>query len=100
MGLTAGIARKHTGQEAQYAVRYRDMEKVDLEAAREAVCEWLDQHPTGTLAQMAEDLKPRYPDFPEEMAIVLRGCMAAELRRRTMSSAFIPVTIEAPGTLL
>ncbi len=76
------------------------MENVDLAAAREAVCEWLDQHPTGTLVQMAEDLKPRYPDFPEEMAIVLRGIMAAELRRRIMPSALIPVTTEAPGTLL
>jgi hypothetical protein len=32
---------------------------------------------------MAEDLKYRYLAHPDEMAIVLRGMMAAELRRRT-----------------
>jgi hypothetical protein len=64
-------------------MRYRDMERIDLDAAREAVCAWLDEHQHGTLAQMAEDLKWRYPAFPDEMAVVLRGMMAAELRRRT-----------------
>jgi hypothetical protein len=32
---------------------------------------------------MADDLKHRYPAHPDEMAIILRGMMAAELRRRT-----------------
>jgi hypothetical protein len=32
---------------------------------------------------MASDLKGHYPDHPEEMAVVMRGVMAAELRRRT-----------------
>jgi hypothetical protein len=32
---------------------------------------------------MASDLKGNYPDHPEDMAVVLRGMMAAELRRRT-----------------
>lgn len=59
------------------------MESVDLAVARAAVCEWLDRHPGGTLASMAEDLKCRYQEFPDEMAIVLRGMMAAELRRTT-----------------
>ena len=59
------------------------MERIDLDAAREAVCAWLDEHHDGTLAQMAEDLKCRYPAYPDEMAVVLRGMMAAELRRRT-----------------
>ena len=65
------------------AMRYRDMEKIDLDAARKAVCAWLDEHQDGTLAQMADDLKWRYPAYPDEMAVVLRGMMAAELRRRT-----------------
>ncbi len=69
------------------------MERVDLDAARKAVCAWLDEHPEGALAQMAEDLKTRYPDFPEEMAVVLRGLMAAELRRRT--SPAVPAVIAA-----
>jgi hypothetical protein len=59
------------------------MEKIDLDAARRAVCAWLDKHQDGTLAQMADELKHRYPDHPEEMAVVLRGMMAAEMRRRT-----------------
>ena len=63
------------------------MESVDLDAARIAVREWLDRHSAGTLAQMAEDLKTSYPDYPDEMAIVLRGMMAAELRRRTSLAA-------------
>jgi hypothetical protein len=64
-------------------MRYRDLEAIDLDAAREAVCAWLDEHQNGTLAQMAEDLKCRYPEHPEEMAVILRGMVAAELRRRT-----------------
>jgi len=64
-------------------MRYRDMDAIDLDAARKAVCAWLDEHHNGTLAQMADDLKYRYPAHPDEMAIVLRGMMAAELRRRT-----------------
>jgi hypothetical protein len=46
---------------------------------------------------MAEDLKTRYPDFPEEMAVVLRGMMAAELRHRTAPSAVSPVAAETVG---
>ena len=64
-------------------MRYRDLEAIDLDAARKAVCAWLDEHQGGTLAQMAEDLKRRYPAHPDEMAVILRGMMAAELRRRT-----------------
>jgi hypothetical protein len=64
-------------------MRYRDVEAVDLDAARKAVCAWLDEHQGGTLAQMAEDLKCRYPAHPDEMAAILRGMIAAELRRRT-----------------
>ena len=59
------------------------MEAIDLGAARKAVCLWLDEHQGGTLAQMAEDLKCRYPAPPDEMAVILRGMMVAELRRRT-----------------
>jgi hypothetical protein len=68
------------------------MERIDLDAARKAVCAWLDEHQDGTLAQMAEDLKWRYPAYPEEMAVVLRGMMAAELRHRTR-----PENVSAPG---
>jgi hypothetical protein len=64
-------------------MRYRDLEAVDLGAARKAICAWLDEHQGGTLAQMAEDLKRRYPAHPDEMAVILRGMMAAELPRRT-----------------
>ena len=64
-------------------MRYRDLDGIDLGAARKAVCTWLDEHQDGTLAQMAEDLKGRYPAHPDEMAVILRGMMAAELRRRT-----------------
>lgn len=66
------------------------MEAIDFGAARMAVCAWLDEHHDGTLAQMADNLKSRYPAHPDEMAIVLRGMMAAELRRRTR-----PETISA-----
>ena len=63
-------------------MRYRDLEVVDLDAARKAVYAWLDEHRGSTLAQMAEDLKWRYPAHPDEMAVILRGMMVAELRRR------------------
>jgi hypothetical protein len=68
-------------------MRYREIEATDLGAARKAVCAWLDEHHGGTLAQMAEDLKCRYSAHPEEMAVILRGMMAAELRRRTRSDS-------------
>lgn len=58
------------------------MEAIDLGAARKAVCAWLDEHQGGTLAQMAEDLKRHYQAYPDGMAVILRGMMAAELRRR------------------
>jgi hypothetical protein len=67
-------------------MRYRDMEHVDLDTARQSVSTWLDEHPSGSLMEMADELKRNYPAFPEEMAIVLRGMMAAELRRRTSPS--------------
>ena len=59
------------------------MEAVDLGAARKAVSAWLDKNQGGTPAQMAKDLKGRYPAHPDEMAVILRGMMVAELRRRT-----------------
>ena len=46
------------------------MEAVDFDAARKAVCAWLDEHQGGTLAQMAEDLKWRYLVNPDEMAVI------------------------------
>jgi hypothetical protein len=64
-------------------MRYRESEAIDLDAARNAVCAWPDEHQDGTLAQMAEDLKCRYSAHPDEMAVILRGMMTAELRRRT-----------------
>ena len=64
-------------------MRYRELGAIDLGAARKAVCVWLDEHQDGTLAQMAEDLKSRYPEHPDDMAVILRGMMAAELGRRT-----------------
>jgi hypothetical protein len=63
-------------------MRYRDIEAIDLGVARKAVCAWLEEHQGGTLAQMAEDLKCRYPEHPDEIAVILRGMMIAELRRR------------------
>jgi hypothetical protein len=41
-------------------MRYRDVEAIDLDATRKAVCAWLDEHQDGTLAQLAEDLKCLY----------------------------------------
>ncbi len=73
-----------------WPVRYRDIEKIDLNAARKAVSAWLDEHQDGTLALMADELKHRYPDCPEDMAVVLRGMMAAELRRQTQLGVASP----------
>ena len=75
-------SRRESGV-GRYAMRYRELEAIDLDAARKAVRAWLDEHQDGTLAQMADDLKRRYPAHPDEMAVILRGMMAAELRRRT-----------------
>jgi hypothetical protein len=58
-------------------VRYRDLDGIDLDAAREKVRQWMLAHPGGTPAQMTADLKDGYPQFPEHMAVVLRGLMAA-----------------------
>lgn len=40
---------------------------------------------------MAGDLKRRYPAHPDEMAVILRGMMAAELRRRTQPESGLTV---------
>ena len=77
------VRRRRASGAGRWAMRYRDLEGIDLGAARKAVRVWLDENQGGTLAQMAEDLKRRYPAHPDEMAMVLRGMMAAELRRRT-----------------
>ena len=53
------------------------MDRIDLDAAREKVRQWMLAHPGGTPDQMAADLKGGYPQFPEHMAVVLRGIMAA-----------------------
>ena len=58
-------------------MRYRDLDGIDLDAAREKVRQWMLAHPGGTPAQMAADLQGGYPQFPEHMAVVLRGLMAA-----------------------
>ena len=90
-----GAVGSGTGRGAALSgrVRYRDMEKIDPDAAREAVCAWLDEHRDGTLAQMVDELKHRYPDYPEEMTVVLRGMMAAELRRRTQPGVTLPTGV-------
>jgi len=69
-------------ESGRWTMRYRDMDAIDLAAARKAVCAWLDEHQGGALAQMAEDLECRYPAHPDEMAVILRGMMGAELRWR------------------
>jgi hypothetical protein len=58
-------------------VRYRDLDHIDLDAATEKVRQWMLAHLGGTPAQMAADLKDGYPQYPEHMAVVLRGLMAA-----------------------
>jgi hypothetical protein len=75
-------------------MRFRDMERIDVDTARKEVCAWLDEHQHGALAQMAEDLKHHYGRHSEEMAVVLRGIMAAELRRRTATQAVPAVSAE------
>jgi hypothetical protein len=69
------------------------MEHIDLGTARKAVCAWLDEHTDGMLAQMADELKHRYPQYPEEMAVLLRGMMAAELRRGTQLGIAAPAGV-------
>ena len=93
---TGSRNRRQRGRDAgRWTMRYRDMDAIDLGAARNAVCEWLDEHLDGTPAQLAEDLRCRYPAHPDEMAVILRGVMAAELRRRTR-----PGTISTGGVSL
>jgi len=57
-------------------VRYRDMARVDLDAAGQKVRDWLLAYPSGTPEQMAGDLKGEYGEHAEAMAIVLRDIMA------------------------
>jgi len=66
----------------RWPVKYRDMKNIDLGVARRAICAWLD-YQGGTLAQMADELKHRCPDHPKQVAVALRGMIAAELRQRT-----------------
>jgi hypothetical protein len=74
------------------------MERVDLAAARRLVNAWLDEHPDGSLGQMADDLKMHYPDHPDDMAVVLRGLMVAELRHRISRSPEVPqIPPQQPG---
>jgi hypothetical protein len=47
----------------------------------------LDEHKDGTLAQMADELKHRYPDYPEEMAVACETGLAGKIRARQQSSA-------------
>ena len=82
-GMGGRIRRRRGSGVGRWAMRYRDFVAIDLGAARKAVCAWLDEHQDGTLAQMAENLKGRYLVCPDEMAMILRGMMAAELRRQT-----------------
>ena len=57
-------------------MRFRDMERIDMDAVREKVRAWMTAHPDGTPDQMAADLKGEYGEFAEDMAIVLRSFMA------------------------
>jgi len=67
------------------------MERVDQDAARRLVSAWLDEHTDGTLEQMADELKQNYPPaHQKDMAVVLRGMMGAELRRRTSPPPEVP----------
>ena len=54
-------------------MRYRDLDHIDLDAAKEKVRQWMLAHPDGTPDQMVADLKDGYPQFPDHMAVVLRG---------------------------
>jgi hypothetical protein len=57
-------------------VRFRDMDRIDMDAARQRVAAWMTGYPGGTPDQMAADLKGEYGQFAEDMVIVLRGFMA------------------------
>lgn len=74
------------------------MEHVDLDGARKSVCACLDEHPAGSYTETAACLQENYPEFPEEMAVVLRGMMAAELGHRP-SPVISPDSTAAAGAL-
>jgi hypothetical protein len=57
-------------------MRFRDMDRIDMDAVREKVRAWMTAHPGGTPDQMTADLKGEYGEFAEDMTIVLRGFMA------------------------
>ncbi len=52
------------------------MNRIDMDAAREMVRQWMLAHPDGRPGQMADELKGEYGQFAEDMAIVLRSFMA------------------------
>jgi len=78
-------------------MRSRDVDKIDQSALRAVVSDWIDKHPDGTLTEMADDLKKKYPasDQPD-MAVMIRGEGFAELRRRTTPLPVIPPDPAAP----
>jgi hypothetical protein len=72
-------------------MRYREMDRVDLDAVGKLVRHWLDTNDGGTLSQMTADLQDQFPEADrKDMAVVMRGMAAAELRRRTSPPPEVP----------
>ena len=81
-------------------MRYRDMARVDLNAAGQKVRDWLLAHPGGTPGQMAEELKGEYEEHAEAMAIVLRGIMARYTNNpEELADLQVQTQLDRPGHL-
>jgi hypothetical protein len=80
MTEAAGVPHQAEAGTGWRPVRYSEV--VDVGAVRAAVRVRLDQDRGSTLAEIADELRCQYPDRGGQMAVLLRGMMAAELRRR------------------
>jgi hypothetical protein len=76
------------------------MARVDLDAADQKVRGWLLAHPGGTPGQMAEELRGKYGEHAEAMAIVLRGIMARYTNNpEELADLQVHAQLDRPGHL-
>ena len=75
-------------------MRYRDMARVDLNAAGTNACR------QAAFGQMAEELKGEYEEHAEAMAIVLRGIMARYTNNpEELADLQVHTQLDRPGHL-
>jgi len=78
-GVDCRYPRRHTRQEARFAVRYREDNPADLDRARAAGATWRDQNPAGTEQDLMAAVGGQ---FHRDYGVVLRAVLFAVDRHR------------------